>query len=98
VAEPGLLCVALLQDGQWKSVRSVKVGPDWAAELHTVMAREECMVETELECDRIVVYAPDLPEPVLPQSGRWRIEYLVSRSALRANAGTPAPHSIAIGA
>jgi hypothetical protein len=79
VAEPGLLCVALIEGGQWKSVHGVKVGRDWAAELPAVLAREECLVESDVECRKVLVLAADVPAPAFAASGKWQIERLLPK-------------------
>lgn len=40
LAEHGRLCIALLKDGDWKSLNSTKLGSDWAGELPNVIERE----------------------------------------------------------
>lgn len=39
-AERGRLCVALLHGGRWESVRAMRVGDDWLAELPVILDRE----------------------------------------------------------
>ena len=55
--EPGLASVSLLNNGTWRSLRSVKVGPGWEAELPALLAREACFVDSPADCQR-VVHAP----------------------------------------
>ena len=98
VAEPGLLCLALLRGGCWLSVRTLKVGPDWMAELPRVLAREECLIDSQAECDQILVFAPDEPAAVAPRAGKWRIETLMPMLLPGMAAGVDAPYSIALGA
>lgn len=98
VAEPGLLCLALLQDGRWQSVRTVKVGADWVSELHGVLSREECLVDSQTECGRVLVFAPDSPQMMMPQAGKWQIENLLPGLLPGMTPGVDAPFSIALGA
>jgi hypothetical protein len=98
VAEPGLLCVALLQDECWQSVRTVKVGADWMSELPGVLHREECLVDSQTECDRVFVFAPDGPQAPMLQASEWRIENLVSSLLPGMVPGADAPFSIVLGA
>ena len=98
VAEPGLLCVALLQDGCWQSVRTVKVGADWIEELPGVLDREECLVDSQTECGRVLVLAPDGPQAAMPQASKWRFESLLPGLLPGMVAGVDAPFSIALGA
>lgn len=98
VAEPGLLCLALLQEGCWQSVRTVKVGADWVKELPGVLAREECLVDSQTECGRVLVFAPDSPQMMLLQAGKWQVQNLVPSLLPGMIPGADAPFSIALGA
>ena len=97
VAEPGLLCIALFEGGQWKSIHSVKVGLDWAAELSAVLAREECLIDGEVECSKVLLFAADVSVPTFAASGKWQIERLLPKQ-LPGMAGRPGEFSIAMGA
>jgi len=77
VAEPGLLCVSLLQDGHWRSVRTVKLDPEQPLTLTGVLAREQFLVESGAECDLVSVFAPDMPAVATQDAGRWKIENLL---------------------
>lgn len=98
VAEPGLLCLALLQDGCWQSVRTVKVGADWISELPGVLAREECLVDSATQCDEVLLFAPDVAQPLMLEAGKWRISMLLPTLLPGMAAGADAPFSIALGA
>ena len=97
VAEPGLLCIALFESGQWKSIHSVKVGLDWAAELSAVLAREECLIDGEVECRKVLLFAADVAVPTFAASGKWQIERLLPK-LVPGMAGGPGEFSIAMGA
>ena len=98
VIEPGLLCLALLQDGQWQSVRTIKIGPDWPKELPSVLAREACLVDSQTEFDEVLVFAPDGPEGPTPEAGKWQIKNLVPKLLPDMIAGVDAPFAIVVGA
>lgn len=98
VAEPGLLCLALLQDGCWQSVRTVKVGADWIRELPGVLAREECLVDSPMQCNEVLLFAPDAAQPLMLEAGKWRINMLLPTLLPKMAAGVDAPFSIALGA
>jgi hypothetical protein len=98
VAEPGLLCLALLQDGCWQSVRTIKVGADWIRELPGVLAREECLVDSPTQCDEVLLFAPDAEQPLMLEAGKWRIKTLLPTLLSGMVAGVDAPFSIALGA
>ena len=69
------LCVALLQDGAWRSVRSHAVGDDWTHHFETVLARESVLCGVQPGVLPIFVCGEkgmgDLPQSVtrLPQHG-----------------------------
>jgi len=73
VAEPGILCLALLQDGAWHSIHSLKVGPQWTEELAPLLAREEYLVESHTPCHEVLLLAPGAPQPLPSTAGKWRI-------------------------
>jgi hypothetical protein len=98
VAEPGLLCLALLQDGCWQNVRTIKVGADWIGELPGVLAREECLADSATQCDEVLLFAPDAAQPLMLEAGKWRIKTLLPTLLSGMVAGVDAPYSIALGA
>lgn len=98
VAEPGLLCLALLRDGQWQSLRTIKVGSDWLNELPGVLTREACLVDNYSECDDVLLFAPETPHPALLNAGNWRIRNLLPVLLPGMAPGVDAPYSIALGA
>lgn len=98
VAEPGLLSIALLGDGQWHSMRTLKVGPDWPLELPGVLSREELLAGGDTPCDEVLLFAPDAAQPLLLDSGKWRISTLLPTVLPGMAAGADAPFSIALGA
>ncbi|HSQ05257.1 MAG TPA: hypothetical protein VLN59_14535, partial [Burkholderiales bacterium] len=97
VAEPGLLSVALLHEGHWHSVRNVKVGADWLEQLPGVLSREECLVDSPADCNDVVLFAPDGPEQMRLDGGKWRIRNLLPTLLPGMAAGVDAPFSIAVG-
>ena len=97
VAEPGLLCLALLQDGHWQSVRTVKAGSDWISELPELLAREECLVDSQVQCDEVLLFAPDTAPPLMLDAGKWHISELLPTLLPGMAAGVDAPFSIALG-
>lgn len=98
VAEPGLLSIALLGNGQWHSMRTLKVGPDWPLELPAVLSREELLAGGDTHCDEVLLFAPDAAQPLLLDSGKWRISTLLPTVLPGMAAGADAPFAIALGA
>lgn len=98
VAEPGLLCLARLQDGCWHSVRTLKVGSDWLQQLPGVLSREECLIDCEASCDEVLLFAPDASHPFNLDAGKWRIGNLLPALLPGMATEVDAPFAIALGA
>jgi hypothetical protein len=97
-AEPGLLCLALLGDGQWQSVRTVKVGANWMKGLPDMLNRETCLVETTTECKDVSIVCADGADTAGLNAGSWRIRQLMPALLPGMAAGSDAAYSIALGA
>lgn len=52
--EPGLASVALVANGAWQSLRSLRVGAQWKEELPGLLAREACFVDSPADCPQVV--------------------------------------------
>lgn len=76
VVEPGLVCLALLRQGQWQSVRTMRLGPDGFGQLSELLARERCLVENCDDADLVSVLAAALPAAQALESGPWTVENL----------------------
>jgi hypothetical protein len=98
VAEPGLLCLARLQDGYWHSINRVKVGPDWPNELPRLLEREEYMLDCATPCLDVVLIAPDATRPLVLPDGKWRITTPMPAMLAGMSDGADAPFSIALAA
>lgn len=83
--EPGCLCLVLLQQGRWASVRSMRIGADWREQLPRILEREACMGESDSVPEAVFVWAPTLEKLTLPDSGRWQMHPLqpVVRTGLK---------------
>jgi len=71
--EPGCLCLALLQDGRWASVRTMRIGSDWRDTLSRALEREAYLAEANADTQSVFLWAPELGKEALPESGRWQI-------------------------
>jgi hypothetical protein len=74
--EPGCLCIALLQQGHWASVRSMRINEDWREQLPQILARESCMGASDTVPEAVFVWAPALENALLPDSDQWQMQYL----------------------
>ena len=98
VAEPGLLCLALLHDGRWHSINRVKVGPDWLNELPRLLEREEYLLEGARPCLDVVLIAPDAMQALALPAGKWRFKTPMPALLAGMSVGIDAPFSIALAA
>ncbi|MFA7316435.1 MAG: hypothetical protein WC029_02595 [Sulfuricella sp.] len=76
LVEPGCLCLALLQQGRWASVRSMRIGADWREQLPQLLERESCMAMPESVPEAVFVWAPTQEDAAFPDSGRWQMNPL----------------------
>ncbi|MFA6971934.1 MAG: hypothetical protein WC208_11100 [Gallionella sp.] len=76
--EPGNLCLAMLQKGQWTWMRKMRIGEAWHEELPTILAREECLTGTDATVNEVLLWAPHLgfEDGMIPASRRWKFQHL----------------------
>jgi hypothetical protein len=67
VVEASRLCMALLDHGNWKAVRSYPVGQDWRQELNLLLTRESVLLGDEHQAWPVLVYGHESQAlPALP--------------------------------
>lgn len=76
LAERGNLCLALLQQGQWSWVRTIRAEENWRESLPFFLEREAFLANTCLATGEVFLWAPDCMEEALPSGGRWQFRYL----------------------
>lgn len=76
--EPGILCIALLQDASWRLVRTIRAGSDWAASLPLLLMRETYMADAEPEAETVCLWAPALGVASAPACGAWPLRNLMA--------------------
>jgi hypothetical protein len=80
--EPGNLCLAMLQQGQWTWMRKLHIGDVWHEELPAILEREECLAGAEAAVNDVLLWMPHLHEKQKVESnknlvgGRWQFEHL----------------------
>jgi hypothetical protein len=72
--EEGCLCLALLQQGHCRSVRTLRVSEDWSRELPVILARESYLTELDVTTEQIYLWAPESGS--LTVSGGWQLNRL----------------------
>jgi hypothetical protein len=76
VVESGMMSVALLCDGEFASLRTMRAGTRWAKELPSVLAREEFLNEGPAASNEVLVFGPldqRVPEAL---AGKWKFRSL----------------------
>lgn len=71
--EPGYLCLAMLLQGRWSSVRSMRIGADWGEQLPKMLEREACMGALDNVPETVFVWAPAFDLSGLSRAGRWQM-------------------------
>jgi hypothetical protein len=74
--EAGSLCIALLQQGSWGSVRRLRVDGGWRDALPLLLEREAYLNDANTTTDEIFLWAPELEKSAWPESARWKIHAL----------------------
>ncbi len=74
--EAGSLCLAMLKDGNWRSVRTIRLGQDWRSTLLMVLERESYLTEPALASNAVFLWAPEIDEAALPKFDKWQINIL----------------------
>ena len=77
--EPGSLCLALLQQGRWVSIRSQRIGSGWRVELGLILAREAYLADPEAAARDVFVWAFGRDEVRLPDNDRWQFHLLAPK-------------------
>jgi hypothetical protein len=81
--EPGRACLAHVVGGAWVTIRSARLGSDWATDLGVILSREQLIQDAPATDSRIYVYAPAYAPTLV--SGEW-----LTRHGLRLPALDPA--------
>lgn len=74
--EPGSLCLAVLQKGQFVWIRKLRIGAAWQEELSRILQREAYLADVDAEMDEVFLWAPHLEGKDIPAVGRWKIQHL----------------------
>jgi hypothetical protein len=79
LVEPGNLCLALLHQGRWARIRSMRIGPGWRVELAQILEREAYLAGPEAAARDVFLWACGLDKVALPASDRWQFKLLVTK-------------------
>jgi len=76
VAEPGMLCLSLLSDGQWRSVSTVKIGQAWPLELPFILERENSLCQIDEERTAVFLFSAEDGYTLTADSDQWQFHNL----------------------
>ncbi len=76
LVESGNLCLALLQQGRWSWMRTIRTGAHWHKELPFLLNREALVANIEHNVDEVLLWAPDHPGVEVRSAERWKIRHL----------------------
>lgn len=76
--EPGSLCLALLHNGRWARIRSMRIGRGWRVELGLLLAREAYLADPGVAARDVFLWAPGQDEVKLPETDRWQFHLLAT--------------------
>jgi hypothetical protein len=85
--EPGNLCLARLQRGNWMQLRSVRIGSAWREELPLILEREAFLADSPEVPHEVYVCGADPDDAALPQVESWRFHALAG--GLGSGGGVP---------
>lgn len=72
LVEPGNLCLALLRQGGWESVRTMRLEGDGRAVLPLILERESILSESATAIDDVFLWTPWLGNALMPKTKRWK--------------------------
>lgn len=72
LVEPGNLCLALLRQGRWESLRTMRLDGDGRVALPLILEREAILAESATATDDVFLWGPWLRNEQLPNSKRWK--------------------------
>lgn len=73
VFEPGCLCLALLLNARWSSVRMMRVKSDWREALPVILAREMLLVVADSAPHTVFLWSSEAGGEAQSSLGRWRL-------------------------
>jgi hypothetical protein len=72
--EHGNLCLALLQEGRWTWVRSMRIGTEWRDELPLLLEREAFNACLGADINDVLLWTPEHETAPFVSGGRWNVQ------------------------
>ena len=74
--EEGRICIALIERGVWRWVRSLRTGVDWSASLPDMLDNEMLLAGIENSPSQALIFSPATPELAVRSGSRWSLRSL----------------------
>ena len=74
--EEGQICMALIERGVWRWVRSIRVDADWSARLPELLDNEMLLAGVEQGPAQALIFSPTTPELAVPADSSWSFRSL----------------------
>lgn len=76
VAEPGMLCLSLFSEGQWRAVNTVKLRQAWPLELPFILERENSLCQVDEERTAVFLFSAEDGYTLTADSDQWEFHNL----------------------
>lgn len=76
VHEAGRLGLALAEGRQWRWIRALRIGENWAADLPALLDNESLLAGSDDTPTQALIYAPAMPQLAVPAASRWSFRCL----------------------
>ena len=71
LVETGRICVALMENGIWQSIRNQRVLHDVTDELWATLDQEAVLTDNKASNEQFFLFAPEHPDLTLPEESGW---------------------------
>ncbi len=99
IIERGHMCIALMNNGVWQSIRNQRVLHDVRDELRIALDQEVILSGNKENLEQVYLFAPEHPDLVLPEDCGWQVAALeTERMSALAHYPTPIANHTEAGA
>ena len=96
VPEPGRVCIAAVANGQWRTITSRKIGPDFQTELPLALGRELLLADDAAAPAAVFAYAPEIAQLDFPDLPDVALKFLAPRALPGFSPHADAAYAIAL--
>ncbi len=72
----GRLCIGVVEQGEWRDMRIVRVGEEWIGRLPEILDREAYLMEAGTNPEHVCLWSPEHWQTDLPAHERWKFRML----------------------